>query len=407
LPVTEPSPGGSWTTWGNGVTTIVNAVETDLSGKLVKTSNLSDLASASTARTNLGLAPIAASGSATDLSTGTVATARLGSGTANSTTFLRGDNIWSAPPSSVLWDIDPDSNNNVQRIRHSTQNFLTNASLEIWLNGTSVAPNGWTLGGDATVSRSTNATTGSFAAQIAFGTANTGEFYQDIGVSNLVDYTFSCYVERLSGTGAARLVAQQEGGSFTEYASVALDTTAGQRLAVLTVKPATSGLMRFSIKSGNGVISTWRVDECMAQESKAVATTFQPCFIDDDSTQVIYGHKTLIVPTIIDPLEQHDTNGITYAATVTPDASTGSRFSITATGALTLNPPTNQADGRPVVVEVLASGAGRTVTFGAGFQRATGVGTTLAVTSGKIGIFQMVYSSFAAAWIMTSATQTQ
>jgi len=49
---------------------------------------------AATARTNLGLVAIASSGSASDLSTGTVATARLASGTANSTTYLRGDQTW-------------------------------------------------------------------------------------------------------------------------------------------------------------------------------------------------------------------------------------------------------------------------------------------------------------------------
>jgi len=40
------------------------------------------------------LAAIAASGSASDLSSGTANTARLGSGTANSTTYLRGDQTW-------------------------------------------------------------------------------------------------------------------------------------------------------------------------------------------------------------------------------------------------------------------------------------------------------------------------
>lgn len=55
---------------------------------------LMDDVDAAAQRTTLGLAAVASSGSAADLSTGTIAAARLGSGTANSSTFLRGDNTW-------------------------------------------------------------------------------------------------------------------------------------------------------------------------------------------------------------------------------------------------------------------------------------------------------------------------
>lgn len=90
---------------------------------------------------------------------------------------------------------------------------------------------------------------------------------------------------------------------------------------------------------------------------------------------------------IIDPQQ------ITYAATVTPDALTGSVFYIVATGPLTLNDPANGVDGQHVTVAVQASGAARTVTVSDA--------TTAAIPSGEWWAGRWLYLNAATGWLFT------
>jgi hypothetical protein len=83
---------------------------------------------------------------------------------------------------------------------------------------------------------------------------------------------------------------------------------------------------------------------------------------------------------------------VTYAASVTLDASTGCVFRVSATGNLTLTDITNGVDGQTVALEVLASGGSRTVTI-------TG-GDTATVPSGKWWTRSFRYSSTASAWLL-------
>lgn len=111
------------------------------------------------------------------------------------------------------------------------------------------------------------------------------------------------------------------------------------------------------------------------------------------------------------PAVDNPTRAITYAATITPDASTaGNLIEITATGALTIQAPTNGTNFQKLRITVLASGADRVVTFAQNgttsyIYPAGKLPMAFPVPSGQVLVTELVYTTLLGtpAWILTSA----
>jgi len=91
---------------------------------------------------------------------------------------------------------------------------------------------------------------------------------------------------------------------------------------------------------------------------------------------------------------------VTYAASISPDATAGSLFRCTATGNLTIAAITGAVDGQGVTVQVTASGADRTVTWSIGSIPAT------TVRSGTTATWSLRYYTTGSVWVLddTSAS---
>lgn len=94
---------------------------------------------------------------------------------------------------------------------------------------------------------------------------------------------------------------------------------------------------------------------------------------------------------------------ITYAATITPDASTGDQFYVSAPGDVVVAAPTNPTDGQRLMVEVYSSGGARTATISGTTTNAAGATLPLSIGSGKVGLLGFVYSARVGHWVLAAA----
>jgi hypothetical protein len=97
---------------------------------------------------------------------------------------------------------------------------------------------------------------------------------------------------------------------------------------------------------------------------------------------------------------------LTYASTITLDASAGGHFRVTLTGNPAIASPANPADGQKITFELIQDGTGgRTVTWGAAFDFGSATVPVLTVTASKRDLIGWVYSASLAAWMFAGISK--
>lgn len=304
---------------------------------------------------------------ASNLSSGTVATARLGSGTANSSSYLRGDQTW-----ATISGVTPGGSDTYVQFN-----------------------DGGSFGGDSGMvfNKTTDALTilGAFSAASLTGTgltttrvpfATTGGLLTDNSV-----FTFT------SGTGTlAATVFSGSGASLT--------TLNASNLSSGTVGTARLG-------SGSATSSTFlRGDQIWSSDGSSL-TTLNASNLSSgtvgtarlgsgtaNSSSFLRGDQTWATPIVVTRV-----SALTDGATVNTDASLGDVFTVTLGGSRTFAAPTNPIAGKKIVYQIKQGGSGsNTITWNAIFHFSGGTAPTLTTTVGSTDYVGFIYNGVDSRW---------
>jgi hypothetical protein len=185
--------------------TVVSDATSSTKGIVQLANDLGGTAAAPTVPGLAGKANIVHTHAASDIASGTVAPARLGSGTADTTTFLRGDNTWAAPPPAAAGSIATDTD--VVLASPSNGQYLGyNSSTSKWnnlsLTGTTAMATGGGIEGLSALGSVTGAATVNLTNGNVFSATLTGDTtFTFSGATASAACSFGLYVAQ-DGTGS-------------------------------------------------------------------------------------------------------------------------------------------------------------------------------------------------------------